>query len=137
MAQLWIVRHHECTLKKPISIGIAVVLIIVVAVLVWRYIRDVELRHEIVGSWSNGDRFVMTISPDGNISYGTSPSHNGFSGTWQVKAGVMIVTLTKSPLNNSLAGSHIHFSIAHVDDKQVVYKWGSGSNESTITLTRQ
>jgi len=122
-------------MKNIIIIGISLVLLIVASVLVWRHFRDAELRRQIVGSWTNRDRFVMTITPDGSFSFGTSPSHDEIGGTWRIKDGVFITTTTKSPRNNALAGGVVRYRIIHLNDHQFVFELGG--DKTTTTLTRR
>jgi hypothetical protein len=98
---------------------------------------DAKLTKEIPGAWKqegtnsqNGHAFVSTttISPDGTFSYvrlwNERPLTNTYAGTWKIKRGAMLMTLTNSsgPNPNIPAGvTPLQSRIVRLDDHQLVY----------------
>jgi hypothetical protein len=125
-------------MKKRICIGISLVVLIVAALLFWQHSRppsDARIRQTVSGSWiGKNDKFIMTITPDGSYAYGTSPSHNAFSGTWQIQDGFFIMTTTNSTAHggSSLIGSVLRCRVVHFDDHEFAFDMGG----ETMTLKR-
>jgi hypothetical protein len=125
-------------MKKIIGIGASVVLVIIVSLLVWSHSRrpsDSQIRQAVSGSWKASNpksRFEMTITSDGGFAYGTSSNHDAIAGTWQLKDGVFIMTTTKSPRSNALAGGVVRCRVIRLDDHEFAFDMGG----ETVTLKR-
>jgi hypothetical protein len=96
--------------------------------------RDSKLTKELPGNWKHDgtstqgtDTFTstLTIKPDGTFSFfrlwNERPITNTFSGTWQVKGGFMLLTLTNRsgphPLPRNVV---IKSKIIRLDDQEFV-----------------
>ena len=93
--------------------------------------------QQITGSWtSTRSGTEMAISPDGSwLTRNMVPGHtNTFSGTWQVKDGFFIMTLTNSPNPNrpASAGDVVRYKIIRMDEHQFIYE----DSGRAVTLTR-
>lgn len=96
--------------------------------------RDARLAKEIPGAWKHEGKdakgntcaITMTISPNHTFSYyrvwNERPLTNTFSGTWQIRDGFLLLTLTnRSGPNPSVShGTIIKSKIAHLNDGELV-----------------
>jgi hypothetical protein len=97
--------------------------------------RDAKLTKEIPGTWkhdgvstgSSQDTYAstMTISRDGTFSYfrlwNEKPLTNTYAGTWQVKGGFMLLTLTNRSGPHPLPrNAVIKSKIIRLDDHEFV-----------------
>ena len=125
-------------MKILVIIGFGIAVIIIVSLLFCRHSRtlsDSEIQQMISGSWIGiNPRFVMTIFPNGSFTHGTSPSHDDTAGTWQIKDGVIIMTTTKSPQDNALAGGVVRSRVIYLGSHKL--KILSVMSGDTMTLTR-
>jgi hypothetical protein len=95
--------------------------------------RDAELRQKITGTWipsSNGTIYAaVTVSSDGSFVSKFSvirtniPSELIYQGTWQVKDGVLITTITNvdglEP--HDPVGKIRNIKIIHMDEHEMTY----------------
>jgi hypothetical protein len=109
--------------------------------------RDAMLTKKIPGVWKHDgtstggtDTFTstMTISPDGTFSYfrvwNEKPLTNKFAGTWQIRGGIMFMTLTNrsGPNPNIPAGvTPMQARIIRLDDHQMVEEMDGITNISS------
>jgi hypothetical protein len=122
--------------KKYSIIGFAIVLLIAVALLSLHHYKrpnDAELRQRVVGSWIGpSDNLELTMSSDG--SYVSKFMREGmdyaYEGTWKIKDGFLITTLTANKSTNTKHTMHVgsveSFRIVHVDDQELIDEVGSG-----------
>jgi hypothetical protein len=98
--------------------------------------RDAKLAKQISGSWDSGADDAMAMSSDGSFSetFFHGGRTNFFAGTWQVKDGFLVFTITNVSATEPHApvGSVRRFKIDHVDDHELVY----GEVGHTTTLKR-
>ena len=140
-AQLWSLGIIHTLMKKLIIIGFAVALL-VPSLLLWQHFKhpsDSKLTQQIAGTWTRGEFFSQTYSPDGSFS--TSIGHsNGlvtYQGTWLVKDQALIKTITNAQGTGSHragepVGSVDSSKIIHLDDHQFAFV----ADGHTMTLTR-
>jgi hypothetical protein len=133
-------------MKKYSIIGFAIVLLIAVALLSLQHYRrpnDAELGQRVVGGWVGpSDILEMTMSSDG--SYVSKFTRKGldyeFDGTWKIKDGFLIMTLTANKSTNTKhtpqVGSVERFRIIHVDDQELIDEVGDGGTVSTVHFRR-
>jgi hypothetical protein len=125
-------------MKTIITIGFCIAVVGVVLFLFYRHSRtlgDTEIRQMITGSWTGENpKFVMTISPDGSFTHGTSPSHDDIAGVWLIKDGFIVMTTTKSPQNNALAGGVVRSRVLNLDSHRL--SLSHDKSGETMTLTR-
>jgi hypothetical protein len=125
-------------MKKLIVIGACVVLLILAFLMVRQHHQppsDSEISQKVPGSWiGKNKKFVMTITPDGSYAYGTSPTHNSVGGTWQIRDGFFIMTITNSTAHGgqALVGVVSRCRVIHFDDHQFAYDMGG----ETFTFKR-
>jgi hypothetical protein len=116
-------------------IGIVLVLsIIVVIVLVWRHVpTDVAISHKIAGTWITPSGRLWHFTQDGSWSH--IQSNGIYSGTWQIKDGELIETITNylGTKSHLPTGSVLHLKIVRVDGKELVEDIGEGK----VILKRQ
>jgi hypothetical protein len=78
----------------------------------------------------------MTINPDGSwLMGGIFAGHtNTVDGTWLIKDGVFVMTLTNSPMKHGppTADDVARYKIIHVDEHQFIYE----DSGRTVTFTR-
>ncbi len=98
--------------------------------------RDTLLGQQIAGTWTREGASTVTITPGGGFYViSRKPDHtNFFAGTWQVRGGIFVMTMTNGPAfnGNALAGTIDRYRIIHVDNHQFVCE----EEGQTITLTR-
>ncbi|HAO79232.1 MAG TPA: hypothetical protein DCQ92_09695 [Verrucomicrobia subdivision 3 bacterium] len=141
MAQLSTLGLIHTLMKKFAIIGFVVALL-VASLLLWQHFKhpsDAKLARQISGTWTHGELFSQTISPDGSFS--TSIGHSNalvtYQGTWLVKDQALVMTITNaqgtgSHRAGSPVGSVDSSKIIHVDDHQFAYE----TEGRTMTLTR-
>jgi hypothetical protein len=97
---------------------------------------DADLRRQVVGTWTREETSTMNIAPNGGYTLvAREPNRtNLFAGTWQIRNGVFILTLTNAPAapGGSRVGTVELYTIEFVDDHQLVCQQCG----QTITLTR-
>lgn len=121
-------------MKKLITIGCCLVLLLVACVLVWQHLRvpsDTEIRHKIIGAWAatDGTEAIFDFAQDGSYMEGHLAQ---LGGIWQVKDGVLSMKMTNFPTGFQQSRGGIlplKFRIIHVDDHHLVY------TEKTTTNT--
>ena len=130
-------------MKKSITIGIGVALLIVVSVMFWHHeqsLRDAEIHQKLAGDWVSENPAIkgtITFRSDGNFAVnetfglGTNAHPVKFDGTWQVKDGYLTTTPTQAVLGEAhLVGSRA--KIIRVNDRELVLI----ENGHTITRNR-
>jgi hypothetical protein len=92
---------------------------------------DAQLRHKLIGTWIGpSDNLEMTMSSDGSyVSKFTREGMNyDYEGTWKIKDGFLITTLTANNSTNAKHTMHIgsveSFRIVHVDDQELIDEVG-------------
>ena len=116
-------------MKKIIIIGISVALLIIASLLFWLHSRspsDTKIGQRVAGTWTRARGGPLVVNPDGSWaikSLGDSPT-NSYAGTWQIKGGVLSMTITNGLVEggHSPVGGIIGYKIIRVDDHQLVYK---------------
>jgi VCBS repeat-containing protein len=97
---------------------------------------DADIRQNVSGTWTRDVYGTMTIAPDGSWSNMVLNSNltNFYSGTWQLKDGVIIMTLTNTSVSDesSTIGRTKQYNVIHVDDHHFVYELSGETN----TLSR-
>jgi hypothetical protein len=108
--------------------------------------RDSKLTKKIPGTWKREgtstqgtDTFTstMTISPNSTFSYfrlwNERQLTNTFAGTWQIRGGVMFMTLTNrsGPNPHVPAGAIVKSRIIRLDDHQMVQEEDGITNLSS------
>lgn len=101
-----VVRHHHAAMKKVIIIGLAVIIVTMIAVL-WtrsRHPSDRQIQRELAGTWyftwPKDPRLTTTnvIAPDGSCVSEVSGFPDGKTirseGTFIVRDGTVIATVT-------------------------------------------
>lgn len=108
---------------------------------------DLAIRQRVVGPWivdshsPNGASFhgTMTIVSGSNfiskatMTFGEKKQELNFEGTWQVKNGFLIETVTKSGSKFPPVGLVTRDNIIRVDDQELVFKTEQGK---TVTRKR-
>jgi hypothetical protein len=141
-------------MQKPIVIRIAITSYLLLLLIGCGHkdnSRDVELRQKIVGTWlpypqSNGD--TVAIMSGGNfVSKFATVRTNGpknliYSGTWLVKNGYWITTITNVSGSDELhepVGSEGRSEIVSVNEHEFVYEiiLHDGTNKTLITARRK
>ena len=128
-------------MKKLAIVGFIVALAIA-GVFLWQHYRhpsDAKLGRQITGTWTRGELYSETVSPDGSFS--TSIGHSNalvtYQGTWLVKDQALVMTVTNAQGTGSHGaytpvGSVDSSKIIHVDDHQFIFE----VEGHTMTLTR-
>ena len=131
-------------MKKFIIIGFIVALV-VVGILLRQHSKhpsDAKLGQQISGTWKNhSGLFTRVFSSDGSFStiIGHPNALVTYQGTWLVKDGELVMTLTNAQGTGShQAGSSVgdidRIRIVQVDEHQFSYAEG-GRGGGTITLS--
>jgi hypothetical protein len=101
---------------------------------------DARIQQKLIGSWKMG-RGTTTFESDGSWihKFTVNVTDKGFQdltneGTWQVKGGILDVTMTKTSWPNPELGVE-HLKIVHVDDHELVFYPGDKTN--SVTSTRE
>jgi len=103
-------------------------------------LTDDEIRQSVIGSWmvdtrlTNGPSIegeVVIISDGSFVSkatliVGEKRQKDGYEGTWQVKNGFLIETITNSESKFHLVGKITRDIIIHVDKLEMSYQTESG-----------
>ena len=100
--------------------------------------HDASLHKQLVGTWARGDSGVLTIDLDGSFqSRWTTVLTNVtkewlYAGTWNVRDGFLISTVTNSETRNSTnseaVGSVDRFRIISIDSSHLVNGIGGVTN---------
>jgi hypothetical protein len=117
-------------MKKYSIIGFAIALLIAVTLLSLHHYKrpnDVELRQRVVGSWIGpSDNLELTISSDGSYvsKFTRKRMDYDYEGTWKIKDGFLITTLTANNSTNAKHTMHVgsveSSRIVHVDDQELI-----------------
>ena len=96
--------------------------------------QDAKLTRTITGAWSGeAGAWTMSFAPDGSYVMARKSDTNILAGTWQIKDGDLIRTMTNVfILQGSPDGGVIRCKIVSMDDHQLVYT----SAGRTFTLSR-
>jgi hypothetical protein len=115
---------------------------VIASVLFWQHQKhpgDARVARQIAGTWSRGELFSQTFSPDGSFtsSIGHSNALVMYQGTWLVKNHELMMTVTNAQgTGNHKAGEPVgsvdSSKIIQVDDHQFIYE----AEGQTITLNR-
>jgi hypothetical protein len=122
-------------MKKPVIFGLIIIAIIACGLLFRQQVklsRDREFKHKLAGTWSwefNNERDTNAIASDGSYDEQLiSTNSKGvklfqFAGTWQIKNGIFIETVT----NDSRARARVprikSAQIVRVDVHEFVIVW--------------
>ena len=121
-------------MKKLITFGCCLVLLLVACVLVWQHLRvpsDSDIRHKIVGSWAttDGTETILDFAQDGSYTEGHLAQ---LGGIWQVEDRVLTMKMTKFPTGlkqpQGVVLAPLKFRVIHVDDHHIVYAENSTTN---------
>jgi major membrane immunogen (membrane-anchored lipoprotein) len=132
-------------------------------------VTDAEFRQKVTGVWKGNNKilgstieYTFTFAPNGNyakqsvISHGTEKKNSTAFGTWQIKDGVLITTVTRidpmpqgaiggdlaKGLANGMADSHKiinvndHELTIEIDVYTITGNGGHGKTKGTMTWTR-
>ena len=97
--------------------------------------HDTKLAKQIAGTWAGeAEAGTMAFAPNGSFVIAKKSDTNIFAGTWQIKDGDLIMTLTNAPIihGHSLAGGVTRCKIVSMDAHQFVYS----SAGRAVTLSR-
>jgi hypothetical protein len=129
-------------MKKYSIIGFVTVLLIAVALFSLHHYKrpnDADLRKRVVGSWIGpSDKLELTMNSDGNYISKFTRKGIGyeFEGTWMIKDGFLIYTLTTNNTTNTKHTLHVgsveKFRIIHVNEEELIDQTGNGGTVSTI-----
>jgi hypothetical protein len=93
---------------------------------------DADIRQNVSGTWTRDVYGTMTIAPDGSWSNMALNANltNFYAGTWQLKDGVIIMTLTNTSVSDesSSVGHTKQYNVIHVDDHQFIYELSGVTN---------
>ena len=84
-----------------------------------------DAKLQVAGSWTSSNGHTTAIyDPDGSFSMTTrSDSTNSLAGTWLIRDGVLITTITNAPdMFRALVGQVHQYNITHLDDHQLDYE---------------
>ncbi len=89
---------------------------------------DTKLSQQVPGTWTRDSSDILVIDSDGSWSIKPSSGSpkNIYAGTWHIKGGILIMTMTNAS-SNGFAKSRI----LRVDDHQLVYQDILGGNIQT------
>jgi hypothetical protein len=145
VAQLSTLGIIHTLVKRFIVIAFGITFL-AVSILLWRHVQhptDTELGRQIIGTWTQGALYSMTIFPDGSYSesIGQSNAVVTYQGTWLVKNQALVRTITNehgvgNHTTMSPEGSVVNNKIIHVDDHQFIGKPNAKPNGHSFTLTR-
>jgi hypothetical protein len=120
-------------MKKLITLGLTIGLLVVVTLLAWWHVghsRDAKIFGSLPGTWVL--RYgSLNVHPDG--SYVLQFTHSAAEGvltnegTFQVRNGFLINTLTKSYRPNAQLPQITQMRIIHMDDREIIIDNGSKS----------
>jgi len=96
--------------------------------------EDAKLAQKITGAWSGeAGAWTMTFAPDGSYVMARKSDTNILAGTWQIKDGDLIRTMTNVYIiQGSPDGGVTRCKIVSMDDHQLVYT----SAGRAVTLSR-
>jgi hypothetical protein len=127
------VRPLAHAMKKLITIGFTIGLLVVVTLLAWRHVRplrDAEMFGKLPGTWflSYGS---LDVHPDGSyvLQFTHSPTDGILTneGTFQVRDGLLINTVTKSYRTNAQLPQITRMRIIQMNDREMIIDNGSKS----------
>jgi hypothetical protein len=84
--------------------------------------QDNKFSKQIVGTWKDSKRGTTVYSPDGSftITKGTSTNVYWFSGTWQIKDGILNDTITNASNTNwPWMGEAMRFHVIRLDGRRL------------------
>jgi hypothetical protein len=93
--------------------------------------NDARLQRQVTGTWvvevGNNIRSVNLIRPDGSYAAKVTGFTNGsvvmIEGTFRVKNGELIETVTKSSQTNEKVPFTVHGKIIRLNEHEIVAKW--------------
>jgi hypothetical protein len=143
VAQLFSLGIIAHTMKKTITIGFTVALLIIVALLSWQHFkpsRDAKIRKNLPGiwvvNWGKNHRSTSTISPDGSYVCQITGSSDGtvvtVEGTFQVRDGFLIDTMTKSSQTTTHVPNVSRGQIIRADAHEMAISFDGGNGESVF-----
>jgi len=125
-------------MKKFITIGIGVGLLIVVSVLFWHHEKssgDAMIRQKLTGPWVTdypGVKGAVTFRSDGSYAvnqtqgFGTNERPVQFEGTWQVRDGYLIMMSTQAVSGGIYLESPTRAKVIRVNDQEFVCRLADG-----------
>ena len=127
-------------MKKIVAIGFTVALLVIVALLSWHYFkhsRDTKISRILTGTWHADDLGSFTVRSDGGYVWQITNLTTGravtIEGTFQVRDGVLINTVTKSSRTNTHVPYVSHSQIVRANDYEMVIIDGdAGGNDEHI-----
>jgi hypothetical protein len=100
--------------------------------------RD-AISQQVIGTWHQGEYSTTVFNPDGSyssswVNKGQTNDYANYAGTWQIRDGMMVMTLTNVSSSDHLAkiGDVRIFKIIHVDGHNLSYEY----NGHAISLNR-
>ena len=94
--------------------------------------RDAKLSREITGTWQVDSSMTEEFKSGGSFLFSQWHSNqtNNFSGEWQIKNGLLILTLTNAtgPRTDGDVGDTVRFKIIHVDAHHLTCVMGRQTN---------
>jgi hypothetical protein len=125
-------------MKKFIAVGFTVALLIVVALLScqhFKHSRDAKIFKSLAGTWimSLGS---LTVHPDGSYVLQSTVSPSGGvvtnEGTFQVRDGFLIDTVTKTSQPNTEVPRVSRARIIRADDSEIVVNYEGARGETVF-----
>jgi hypothetical protein len=104
---------------------------------------DTKLRQQIAGTWITSDsNGIIKINSDGSfVTKWTIANTNTiykliYEGTWQIKDGIMISTISKADgyERHEVVGTVDRYKIIRLNDRELFYEFGTNQ---TIMLNRK
>lgn len=106
--------------------------------------NDTEIGQKIIGVWIVDIRSTNSLSIEGTVAINSDESfiskatitragHSQsvrYEGTWQVKDGFLIETITKSDFKSITVGKITHDKIVGIDENEMVFQTESGKTET-------
>ena len=110
-------------MKKFISIGAIIIVLIIVLFPFWRHYQqspDEKLHRQIAGIWASGGS-TITFSPNGSFTASGDTNHD--AGIWQISGEMLTVTITNSvgPHPVGKGGPTVQGRIVHIDSHLLTY----------------
>jgi hypothetical protein len=99
-----------------------------------KFKQDAKLARKIAITWTGeAEAGTIALSPEGSFEITRKSDTNIFAGTWLIKDGGLIMTLTNAPVINghSLAGGVARCKIISMDAHKIVYS--SGGRDVTLS----
>ena len=129
--------------RKPAPVRSAVAALAGSFLLTSCHQRDVQLTHDVVGLWANGDADQIHIYADGNFRAKSAQTNAGianvwnYAGLWEIRDGVLVAIITNSFALNSTnfepSGSTNEYRIIRADTNSLVWEF----NGQTISYQRR